>query len=326
MSWFTGIRDAIEGGVAAFGNAALPGLGLVTGQLVSKGAQAGLNSPLGKLAMLGGGVAGGMTGGMDNWGSLFDGASNFFNPGAMSAPGAEGYGAVPGAGAQQVGASAAGISPSGTGTDDAKNPFLKWLSSFGNPTGGNAWTADPATGLNILKGDGQQGEAGGMSSWLGKNPLNSLMSIGSGLYGMKQAGDMKDMMGRAIAGSSQWASGEGGAVGRDALMKAIQGDPNDPGLKFAERAAIRQGMIGGVDPGAAAAQASAQYRLQAIQALGGAAGVNFNPAQGYATALGGMGEANKLASASLGSIGFGIAPNQMPPWLQQYMIQNGMKA
>ena len=67
MSWFTSIRDAVEGVASIAGNYVLPGSSLVTGQLVSKGAQADLNSPLGMLANIGSGVAGGVAGNLGNY-------------------------------------------------------------------------------------------------------------------------------------------------------------------------------------------------------------------------------------------------------------------
>ena len=67
QSMWTGIRDTLESAAAVAGNYLLPGSGLISSQLVSKGSQEQLGSTLGKLAMAGSGLAGagvgqGMTG------------------------------------------------------------------------------------------------------------------------------------------------------------------------------------------------------------------------------------------------------------------------
>lgn len=58
-SWWTSIRDALEGAATLAGNYFLPGSSLLTDQLVSKGAQNFLNSPYGQIANLASGAIGG---------------------------------------------------------------------------------------------------------------------------------------------------------------------------------------------------------------------------------------------------------------------------
>ena len=72
MSWFTSIRDAIESVASVAGNYVLPGSSLVTGQLVSEGAQEMLQSPVGQLANLGSGIVGGAAGNLSNYGTAWD--------------------------------------------------------------------------------------------------------------------------------------------------------------------------------------------------------------------------------------------------------------
>jgi len=62
MSFWTDLRDTVESVGVAVGNYVLPGSALITKNLVSEGAQDQLNSTVGRLALLGGGVAGGAAG------------------------------------------------------------------------------------------------------------------------------------------------------------------------------------------------------------------------------------------------------------------------
>ena len=57
--YMVGVRDAIESAAVVAGNYYLPGSSLVTDNLVSKGAQKELSSPLGEVAQIGSGLAGG---------------------------------------------------------------------------------------------------------------------------------------------------------------------------------------------------------------------------------------------------------------------------
>jgi hypothetical protein len=184
----------------------------------------------------------------------------------------------------------------------------------------------PGTALGGKSGAFTGGASGGMGAG-GQGWLSPLMSIGSGIYGMSQAEKQRQEAQRAIAGSSPWTSSGGQAAAGTELTRVMQGDfTNDPGFKAAQLAASRTSSQ---QPGGFAAQAAAQaalkYQNDRIQALSQPAGVGFSPGAGYQTAMGGMTSANELASRSLGSIGYGVTGTQpMPPWLQQYLITNGM--
>jgi len=184
----------------------------------------------------------------------------------------------------------------------------------------------PGTALGGKSGAFTGGAPGGMGAG-GQGWLPTLMSIGSGIYGMSQAQRQREEAQRAIAGSSPWTSSGGQAAAGTELTRVMQGDfTNDPGFKAAQLAASRTSSQ---QPGGFAAQAAAQaalkYQNDRIQALSQPAGVGFSPGAGYQTALGGMTSANELASRSLGSIGYGVTGTQpMPPWLQQFLITNGM--
>lgn len=85
MSFWTDIRDTVESAAVVAGNYFLPGSGLVTSNLASSGSQDQLNSGLGRVAMLGSGVAGGVGGNLSNYGKLYDAAGNFITGGESTA-------------------------------------------------------------------------------------------------------------------------------------------------------------------------------------------------------------------------------------------------
>lgn len=87
MSFWTDIRDTVQSVASVAGNYFLPGSGLVTSNLVSKGAQEQLGSGLGQIAMIGSGLYGGLptdmggAGNMANYGKVFDAAGNYASGG-----------------------------------------------------------------------------------------------------------------------------------------------------------------------------------------------------------------------------------------------------
>jgi hypothetical protein len=167
--------------------------------------------------------------------------------------------------------------------------------------------------------------SGGSASFL-PSTLKDWASIGSGFYGMYKSNQQSKMAQQAINASAPWTASGGTAMAGDELKRTISGDlSGDPGFKLAQAAAARASSQ---QPGGfasmAAANAALNYRMQMMQALSGPAGVGFNPAAGYQTALGGQQLANTLAGQSLGSIGYGLSGNSIPPWLQAYLAQHGM--
>lgn len=84
-SAFVAARDALEAVGSIAGNYFLPGSGMLTSKLVSNGAQDYLNSTLGKVAMIGSGVAGGVSGNLSNYGKLIPGAGTAAGAAANSA-------------------------------------------------------------------------------------------------------------------------------------------------------------------------------------------------------------------------------------------------
>jgi hypothetical protein len=67
---YMAVRDPLEAAAVVGGNYFLPGSGLLTSQLVSDKAKENLSSDLGKVAMIGSGIAGGVNGNMSNYGSI----------------------------------------------------------------------------------------------------------------------------------------------------------------------------------------------------------------------------------------------------------------
>lgn len=194
-----------------------------------------------------------------------------------------------------------------------------WDAASTGLAGSSSWVDSITKALGYTNADGSLNKAA---------LLKSLMSVGSGLYGMNQAGDLARLSGQAISGSAPWTTSGGTALAGEELKRAISGDlSNDPGFKLAQQAAARASsqQPGGM-AASAAAMAALKYQNDRIAALSGPAGVGFNPGQGYSTALTGTGTASNLASSSLGSIGYGVTSSQMPPWLQQFLIKQGMGA
>lgn len=85
MSFWTKIRDKVEGGAVEVLNYVYPGSSLVTSNLVSKGAQDMLKSTIGQIGLMGGGVAGGMNGNLGNYTSLLAGSAPSLNVNASIA-------------------------------------------------------------------------------------------------------------------------------------------------------------------------------------------------------------------------------------------------
>jgi len=200
---------------------------------------------------------------------------------------------------------------------------------YGQPAGGgNNAGGSSASWLAQLMKTVTSGQGGGQSG--GMDWMRLLAGLGSGAYGMYQANKMGNQAQSAIAGSSPWTTSGGTALAGEQLKGIMTGDfTNDAGFKAAQSAAARSSSQ---QPGgfaaSAAAQAALKYQNDRIQALGPAAGVGFSPAAGYQVGLQGTQGANQLAGQGLASIGYGLTPSGsgMPPWLQQYLVQNGMSS
>lgn len=391
MSFWTDVRDGLEGVASVAGNYFFPGSGLITSQLVSSGAQDQLHSPLGQLSMIGSGIAGGINGNFGNYGTLGsaistggiggvgDWAQNLWSGGGGMAGGAAGGGnvfyneALPGAGAatnslseaerlrqlQMLGGLSGTAQGSGIGLQNATSSGLGYQGPAG---GGLGMTPTSSTGGMLSGGAAEAANAGGyvpgtvaggvpaaagssqgFMSQLGnlmpsaKN-LNTLSSIGSGLYGLSNAAAMRGMAGNAMNRGDPWGA-SGGRAGADAQLQALLRDPtgaaqNDPAFKLRMQAAMRANAPMGTNSGAmatAAANASTDWYNNRLSQLGGISGANVNPAQAQQLGLEGTGMANTLAGSSLASIGFGInnatggsAGSNMPPSVRAWLASQGI--
>lgn len=278
-----------------------------------------LSGALGSMSSLGEGV-GTLLGGAggDALGTAALGAEMFPEFSAAFAPELVGGGAAV-AGADPLGQFIANLSAA-PGMGEALPAGTLASSALGS-SGASGWDS-------LLKSFGMLQPDGSMN-WLAAT--KALSSLGSGIYGMNQANAMKQLANQSISGSSPWTASGGTAMAGDALKQTISGNlDKDPGFKLAQANAARASSQ---NPGGmaatAAANAALKFQNDRIQALGPAAGVGFSPAAGYQTGLGGVQAGNSLAGSSLASIGYGLTGQgnsaaSMPPWLQAYLIQNGI--
>lgn len=192
---FTGARDLVESGASLLGNYFLPGSSILTDQLVSKGAQKELSSPIGEIGQLASGAAGGGFGesftgipaaseigagwsglggalGLTGPGGVFGGvdASGITNPAGASTTGlpATAPASVPGGGAISAAGSAAPAGVGGTGSD-----VTSLFNDAGQQSIGSGGAGLDSTSLNSV---GSQIGSSGASSPISAN-------VGSGTVG-----------------------------------------------------------------------------------------------------------------------------------------------
>jgi hypothetical protein len=213
---FTGFRDAIETGDDIGLNYLIPGSSLLTDNLVSKGSQAQLNTPLGELAQLGSGAAGGgafgqglqsvggaaeqaglnnlISGVSNGFSGLSNGISNLYN----------------------------GASDIGTAAQDGSS-----LAEFGNPSGYSTFlggTAAPDTNLEANFTGFQNspgsadfaGSAGtpGLGGAINASPVSSTVAAGGGgnLAGFGGTGSIGSDLSGGLSSTSVGQQGALGAV------------------------------------------------------------------------------------------------------------------
>jgi hypothetical protein len=190
------------------------------------------------------------------------------------------------------------------------------------PYGSGSAAADAmgrmGAGASVAGGGPTEGGSGGGGSE--RNWTDTAMSLASGIYGMRQANAQRALAMEAAAPSR--------AAGVE-LQRVISGDfTNDPGFKAAQLSAARAGSQ---QPGGFAAQAAAQaalkYQNDRIAVLSGASGSN----QGYANALAGTQQGINTSMAGVAELARGVTGNSaglgaVPPWLQSWLLKNGMGA
>ena len=167
MSFWTDIRDTVESAAVVAGNYFLPGSGLVTSNLASSGAQDQLGSGLGRVAMLGSGVAGAFGPGMSNYVKLYDAAGNMINGTQAAASGLSGNDVI-----QQL--------------VDGGMPFDQAV------TQAQAWGAPGAGTAASMVGGAPAAAAGGTTDWskylsAGLSSAGSLLGAGMQANAARQA-------------------------------------------------------------------------------------------------------------------------------------------
>jgi hypothetical protein len=343
MSWFTSLRNDIESVASLVGNYYLPGSSLVTDQLVSKGSQAQLGTGLGQLAQIGTGVAGGYAGNTANYGNLYDAATGgtgtmsnalvgggtpqglqqatqaaqtMIQQGASPAEAiqianltpaqAEAAGLNAGAGMtwQDI-ATQAGI-PYGTAqTPRAGTGSPSMLQMLGNL--GQGVTPGDITGM--LRANGLQTLGGGVGSMPWGSPGN-LLTMGSGLYGILSAQQLKKQAAQLAAQADPFAAYRPGYA---AQLSALEANPSSitstpgytAGLQAVERSMGAQGYQGSGNMMAALANYGGNAYQQQVSQLSGLAGANLNPASAGQLALTGSMGASSLTGQGLASLGYG---------------------
>ena len=273
------IPGLVLGGFGA-GALGLAGIGPMAGA-GGAGAGAGAGS-LGTFEGIGGAMAGG---GAPMTAAEFTAGAGGAGAGSFALPATE-FGAGFAAPAAPLGDfSLAGSS--GAGIDFGANPFGDF-SLAGAGTGG-------AGGASSLL----QSLANGAKSIGGDSWLKDLISVGSGLYGMNLAGDAR----KASDPFAQYRAGYGEQLADlEANPGSIVSRPGfQAGLETIGRKSAATGYYGSGNMASALSRYSGDFYNQEATRLAGLAGAGQTPGAGQALGA-------DLASQSLGSIGYGLAP------------------
>lgn len=176
---------------------------------------------------------------------------------------------------------------SGAGIDFGANPFGDF-SLAGAGTGG-------AGGASSLL----QSLANGAKSIGGDSWLKDLISVGSGLYGMNLASDAR----KVSDPFAQYRAGYGEKLAAlEANPGSITSRPGfQAGLETIGRKSAATGYYGSGNMASALSRYSGDFYSQEATRLAGLAGAGQTPGAGQALGA-------DLASQSLGSIGYGLAP------------------
>lgn len=178
---------------------------------------------------------------------------------------------------------------------------------------------------------------GGANDYL--SMVGPAMSIGSGIYGMSQADQLRKRSEEAARTANPWGTSGGQSVAIQQLMALMQNPGSlmsDPGYKARMMGVERQNAKYGAGSGnmaVAAANASGDYYGQRLMQLGQLAGAPGNPGGAAQIGLGGYQAANQLTGQSLASIGYGVnsatggsATMSLPPAVRQWLLSQGMVA
>lgn len=185
--------------------------------------------------------------------------------------------------------------------------------SFAEGPFGSGSPLDSPGGVAAQPGDGQGGDSGFGWNW---GTAEKLLQLGSGIYGMKLAGDQRKAAMQAMERSDPWGTSGGRGIA-DAQLRELMTNPaameNDPAFKARIRGAQRATAQYGQDSGAmavAGANAATDWYNSRLQQLGALAGAGTTPGNNSAAGLAGINQANELAGSSLASLGYGVSSQQ----------------
>lgn len=179
---------------------------------------------------------------------------------------------------------------------------------IGSAATAGSWLSQLASGLT-----GGGGTAGGQGALGGYGGLISqLLNAGSGIYGMKLAGDARE----ASDPFAQYRPGYGAALANlESNPSQIQTRPGfQAGIEAINRNAASRGYGGSGNQVGALMRYSGDFYNQEANRLAQLAGAGQTPGAGQ------FGAAD-LASKSLGSIGYGVAPSTQPNYNSNQLLQ-----
>ena len=311
---FTAIRDAVESVGSVVGNYYLPGSSMITDQLVSKGSQEQLSSPLGQLAQLGSGLAGAGVleniPGMNGWGISA-------SPGILGANGwlsnATGIGSSYG-GTPDTSSAIGGLS--GPGVAGSAQPGMSSLGgpSFDLSTASTGMAGTDPTWKKML---GSFGMGGGtqLQGQQGGGGIGSLMLSAAGLYGLSQSG--KNMPTTQQAQQAQAAADPYAQYRAQAAqqLQALQADPSSvtsapgyqAGMDAVQRSMAANGYLGSGNMMAAMSQYGQNAYQQQFNNLSSLSGAGQSPAIAAEVGLQGYANAGNAQSSNLMGQGMSLA-------------------
>ena len=166
-----------------------------------------------------------------------------------------------------------------------------------------------ASGGAPFAGASPQGATGGIQGQGWGSP-NTLMSMGSGLYGLAQSNQMSQMAQRAAAAADPFAQYRGQYAQQ---LQQLTSNPSSmmnmpgyqAGIQAVQRAMNAQGFGGSGNMATALQKYGGDFYNQQVNQLSGLAGAGFNPAAAQQIGMAGQGAAVGLAGQSLASLGYG---------------------
>lgn len=173
---------------------------------------------------------------------------------------------------------------------------------IGSAASAGSWLSQLASGLS---------GGGSLNGLTGPSWLSQLLNVGSGIYGMKLAGDARE----ASDPFAKYRPAYGAALADlEANPNTITSRPGfQAGIETINRQMGAKGYLGSGNQVAALSRYTGDFYNQEAQRLAGLAGAGQTPGAGQ------LGAAD-LASKSLGSIGYGVAPSTAPN-AQNQLIQ-----